>query len=81
MSRPNRMITTTEVRDVIEHGEVIEDYPLDIRGHSCLLLKFVSHGRPLHVVCAPKPDYLAIITAYIPNHEDWENNYSRRKSI
>jgi hypothetical protein len=29
MSRPDRMITTTEVRSAIENGEVIEDYPED----------------------------------------------------
>jgi hypothetical protein len=80
MSRPDRMITTGEVRDVVEHGEIIEDYAFDDRGHSCLLLKYVSESRPIHVVCAPKPDYLAIITAYIPNSEEWEDNYRKRKS-
>ncbi len=79
MSRPDRMITAAEVRDVVEHGEIIEDYPLDARGHSCLLLKFLSDTRPIHVVCAPKADYLAIITAYVPTSEEWEDNYRKRK--
>jgi hypothetical protein len=38
MSKPDRMITTKDVRHVIENGEVIEDYPEDVRGHSCLYL-------------------------------------------
>ncbi len=38
MSRPDRMISTADVRKVIEEGEVIEDYPEDARGHSCLIL-------------------------------------------
>jgi hypothetical protein len=38
MSRPDRMISTTEIRIVLDKGEIIEDYPEDPRGHSCLLL-------------------------------------------
>ena len=38
MSRLDRMISPTEVEQVIKSGEVIEDYPEDVRGHSYLLL-------------------------------------------
>jgi hypothetical protein len=79
MSRPDRMISTTNIRTVIEHGEVIEDYPEDIRGHSCLILGFADK-RPVHVVCAPKDDCLAIITAYLPSSQDWEEDYRKRKA-
>lgn len=78
MSRPDRMISTADIRTVIEHGEVIEDYPEDVRGHSCLILGFADK-RSLHVVCAPKDDYLAIVTAYLPSSQDWEENYKKRK--
>ena len=78
MSSPDRMISTGDIRAVIEHGEVIEDYPQDARGHSCLMLHFTDK-RPLHIVCAPKDDYLAIITAYIPNDQEWESGYQKRK--
>ena len=37
MARPERMITSSEVRTVVEQGELIEDYPEDARGHSCLV--------------------------------------------
>lgn len=40
MSRPDRMITTSEIRNVIEHGKVIENYPDDPRGESCLILGY-----------------------------------------
>jgi len=81
ISRPERMITTREVRSVVEHGEVIEDYPEDRRGHSCLMLGFGIEGRPVHVVCSPKDDYVAIITAYIPDEREWEDDFrTRRKS-
>ncbi len=52
MTRPSRMISSAEVRAVIDCGEVIEDYPDDPRGHSCLMFGTGIEGRPIHVVCA-----------------------------
>ena len=66
MSRPDRMISPDDVRDVLKHGEIIEDYPTDPRGHSCLVSRQKVEGRPIHVVCAPKEDYLAIIYSVYP---------------
>jgi len=54
MSRPSRMISPAEIDAVIAAGVLIEDYPEDTRGPSCLLLGFGDD-----VVCPPKPDYLA----------------------
>jgi hypothetical protein len=78
MAKPDRMITTTEIRSVIRNGEIIEDYENDVRGHSCLVLGKVNQ-RSVHVVCSPKDDYLAIITAYIPSDKDWESDCRTRK--
>jgi hypothetical protein len=64
---------------VIKEGELIENYPEDARGHSCLILGHGNNARPIHVVCSPKEDFLAVITAYLPNHEQWENNFKKRK--
>ena len=72
------MIRTKEVREVVENGEVIEDYPTDARGHSCLMFG-IRNGRPIHVVCAPKDEYLAIITAYLPDEEKWTSDFRKRK--
>jgi hypothetical protein len=80
MLRPDRMIRRAEVRFAIEQGEVIEDYPADARGHSCLLLGAGHAGRPIHVVCAPKEDYLAVITAYLPDEDEWSDDFRRRIS-
>ncbi|MFW6162234.1 MAG: DUF4258 domain-containing protein [Planctomycetota bacterium] len=79
MSRPDRQITSDEVLEVIQEGEVAEDYPEDARGHSCLLLGYGEGGRAIHVVCSPKEDYLAIITAYLPDPDVWESDYRTRK--
>jgi hypothetical protein len=78
MAKPDRMITTNEARAVIEHGEVIEDYPDDPRGHSCLMLGYGEMNRPIHIVCAPKDHYLAIITAYVPEPDKWSHDYRVR---
>ena len=79
MTRPERMTTTDDVRLVVEQAEVIEDYPEDARGHSCLMLGVGTEGRCLHVVCSPKEDYLAIITAYVPSQEEWESDSRTRR--
>jgi hypothetical protein len=73
------MISVTEIRHVVESGEVIEDYPEDVRGHSCLILGHGEYNRSIHVVCSPKIEYLAIITTYLPSEHDWEDNFKKRK--
>ena len=62
-------------------GEVIEDYPEDVRGHSCLVHGYGVGQRDIHVVCAPKDDFLAIITAYLPAEEQWEKGLRTRRQI
>lgn len=79
LSRPSRMISPAEIEVVIATGELIEDYPEDVRGHSCLVLGSGDGGRPIHVACSPKPDYLAIITAYIPHPDHWSADFKERK--
>lgn len=78
IAKPNRMISTAEIRTVVEQGEIIEDYPEDARGHSCLMLGFGYQGRAIHVVCAPKNEYLAIITAYLPDPLQWTPTFRER---
>ena len=79
MSRPDRMISATEVKQVVRNGEIIEDYPDDIRGHSCLMLGKGFQRRAIHIVCSPKEEYLAVITAYLPSVQEWKNNFKERK--
>ena len=65
MSRPDRMISTQEIERIIMTGEVIEDYPQDSRGHSCLILGLGQNN-------------LAIITAYLPDPLQWSSDFKRR---
>lgn len=79
MNAPQELITLEKVHAVIFEGEVIEDYPEDVRGHSCLMLGSGLNGRPIHVVCAPKNEYLAVITVYLPNERRWTADWRTRR--
>jgi Domain of unknown function (DUF4258) len=78
MSRPDRMILTSEVEAIIRTWEVIEDYPEDARGYSCLILGFGRGDRPIHVVCSPKDEYLALIAVYLPDSTQWTSDFRKR---
>ena len=79
MNSPDRMISTEEIRAVVFNVVLVEDYPEDMRGHSCLMLGWGTGDRPLHVVCAPKVGYLAIITTYLPRSTQWEPDWQTRR--
>ncbi len=79
MNEADRMIKTYEVEKVIFSGKIIEDYPEDKRRHSCLIQAKVSN-RTIHVVCTPRDEYLAIITAYIPDKRRWNKDFTKRKN-
>lgn len=67
-----RYIAVEEVEEVILDGgaEVVENYPEDPRGSSCLVLGVTSQGRALHIQCS-HPPIVAIITAYEPDPGEW----------
>jgi hypothetical protein len=79
MLRPARLITANEVRLVVERGSIIEEYLDDPRGPSCPILGYGLDNRPIHIVCAPKADFLAVITAYLPDAEEWYEDFRKRK--
>lgn len=61
-------------------SEVIEDYPEDKYGPSCLILGLTGVGRPLHVQCSyPTRPLAKIITVYEPDAELWIGLRVRRK--
>lgn len=76
MSRIDRMISKEDIRDTVFKGDIIEKYKNDTRGESCLVC-YVGN-RVIHVVCAPKSEYLAIITAYIPDPTCWSDDFKKR---
>jgi hypothetical protein len=75
-----REIEVQEIEAAICKGTIIEPYPDDPRGASCLIFGFTSKGRPLHVVCGRlEEDEILIITAYEPDPEEWESDWKTRK--
>lgn len=75
-----RAISVQEVREAIAGSKVVEDYPNDKYGPSCLLLGYSFGGRPLHVhVSYPSRPLVKIITAYEPDPLVWENGYTQRR--
>ena len=75
-------IPVRDMEEALANCEIIEDYPDDPRGPSCLLLGF-SGQRPLHAICTMKqdPEELFLITVYDPSKrpEHWMDQYRRRR--
>ena len=76
------MITVEELEQALTNCEIIEEYPDDPRGASCLALGFYGQ-RPIHAVCAieAQPEELFLITVYDPSKrpDKWTDNYRRRR--
>ena len=79
MNLSERMILRDDVTETILKGQIIEEYQDDPRGKSYLLCCNLKSGRTIHVLCAPKKDYLAIITADIPTLDKWETDFRCRR--
>lgn len=74
-----RNITYEEIKEVIQNGEIIEEYPSDYPYPSCLILGMTIEGRIIHVVVGVAEDCLWLITAYEPDPEQWNSEYRMRK--
>jgi len=74
-----RGISPDEIKEVILSGEIIEAYPEDKYGPSCLICGITQRRRILHVQCSIDPVW--IITTYAPtlNPDEWEDNFKRRR--
>ena len=74
-----RNISVQEMRDVINNGEIIEDYPDDKYGPSCLIFGVTQIGRPIHIQCSyPSRPIVKVVTVYEPNPDRWIDYKVRR---
>ena len=72
-------LTIAELETALLDCEIIESYPEDARGESCLILGFVGE-RPVHVVCGRnRAGHLVLITVYIPAMPKWKDPYTRNR--
>ena len=74
-----REISVQEIREAISVGEIIEDYPNDKYGPSCLIYGLTHQNRPIHIQCSyPSRPIVKVITVYEPKREKWANFKIRR---
>ena len=74
-----RVIRPKEVCEAITSGEIIEEYPEDKYGPSCLLIGTTDAKRALHIQCSyPSRPLVKIVTVYEPDPDLWDNLRYRR---
>ncbi len=75
-----RGISVQEVRDALRLGEIIEDYPNDKYGPSCLIFGMTTEERPLHIQCSyPSRPIIKIVTLYEPDENLWIDRRVRKQ--
>ncbi len=77
-----RYISVQEVKEAVtsEKSTIIEDYPNDKYGPSCIVFGYTKNGRPLHIQCSyPNPNLIKIITLYQPDPDIWIDHRERKK--
>ena len=67
-----RRISVQELREAIADSQVIENYPDDKYGPSCLLLGLIQNLKPLHIQRSyPIRPLVKVITVYEPDPMQW----------
>ena len=78
--RQEEQITTAEIEQALLTNDIIEKYPKDERGESCLVAARVEK-KPLHVVCGKRDNRLLIVTVYRPKPPTWKSYKERTKEL
>lgn len=74
--RQEEQITIDGIEKTILKGAIIEQYPNDPRGPSCLV-----GSKNLHVVCGVRDSRLLIVTVYKPKPPTWGDWKTRAKEV
>lgn len=75
-----RHISVKNVIQVLESGEIIEDYSAEMQEPSRLILGF--HGkRAFHVVTSDdlEGSQIVVITVYVPDPHKWNKKFTSRR--
>ena len=78
--RQEEQITISEIEQALLVGDIIEQYPDDPRGGSCLVAANVEN-KPIHVVCGKRDNRLLIVTVYRPKLPTWKSYKKRAKEL
>ncbi len=74
-----RHISVQEIREAFVNSQIVEDYPDDKHGPSCLVLGFTLADRPVHILCSyPSRPLVKIVTLYEPDPDLWIDFRTRR---
>lgn len=74
-----RNINPSDIKHCLGTGRIIEQYPDDYPYPSCLVLGSTKAGAALHVVIGVGEGFLWLITAYYPDPDKWNDDFSIRK--
>ncbi|HAP68084.1 MAG TPA: hypothetical protein DCQ99_10055 [Nitrospinae bacterium] len=75
--RQNDGLTIAEVEEALLSGRILEQYKDTGRGESCLVVGFTEAGKPVHIVCGTRGDWLVVVTVYIPQPPKFKTPYER----
>ena len=75
--RQNDNLMILDVEEAILNGRILEKYPNTGRGESCLVAGFTEEGKPIHIVCGMRGDFVVIVTVYIPTPPKFKTPYER----
>ncbi len=73
-----RGITIEELKEIIYHGSIVEEYKDDKPYPSCLIMGRVKGGFPLYAVCALEKK-VHIVTVHWLDPEKWLDPTTRRE--
>ena len=74
-----RGISIRDIRNAINVGEIIEQYPDDYPYPSCLILGKSLRGEVVHAVLSDEGNSSRIITAYFPNADKCSEDFKTRR--
>ena len=74
-----RGIRISDIRNAINCGEIIEQYPDDYPFPSCLIVGKNLEGKIIHAVLSDEGTVSRIITAYFPDSEKWSEDFKIRR--
>ena len=73
-------LTILQLEFALSDCKIIEEYPDDPRGESCLALGYTPDGKAVHIVCGKnQAGHLILITVYVPSMPKWKDPHTRNR--
>ena len=73
-------LTITDVEFALLRCEIIEQYPTDPRGKSCLVIGLTQQRKSIHIVCGKnRSGHLILVTIYVPSMPKWKDTHTSNR--